>query len=266
MGSWPRTHAWRGAPPDRSVASWTPDASWEEVYSRDLSDGVDHDFLTDGSTVDIDGITWTAENNDASGAVAFEFADGVGLQIEPEEDTVWSPPTSTAPRVQVDLASLMTDYDVYDRLLLQFRVAAASLSEAGQTYGMVCGSEDHANDGYDGGIGATFASSNVQLRTFMAWGGAFSTYDVQTSQPSIMGVEWCGPSFSTAYDTLDRWPRPGQMTTASPGYKANNSAPRTGQWPWSQATVCMRIWAERPSGVAAFTATVAGLRVLRQRW
>ncbi len=266
MARWPRAHDWRSVPASRPAARWTPDSPWESVYSRDLTDGIDHDFLTDGSTVDIDGVTWTAENNAGSGAATFGFTDGVGLEVEPAAGTEWAPPTRTAPLVQVAMADLVPDYDLYDRLVVQFRLDAASLTEAGQQYGLVCGSEDHANDGYDGGIGAAYASSAVQLRSYVVWGGGVTTHDIATAEPPVVAVEWCGPSFSTAYSTLDRWPRPGQMITAAPGYSANNSKPRTGTWPWSESTVCFRIWASRGSGVAAFTTTVTGLRVLRQRW
>ncbi len=211
----------------------------------------------------IDGKTWSAVNTanvDTSSTIG-----SAGIQMVPAANTVFDHATKDAPYLQVTLDQLVEDLDYSDRLVLQVMMEAPTFTNADQATAFQIGSTQQFDDDFDGGVGYANDGTDDVVRVWQIWGGSTNTGDAVMALPPVVGLDWQAPAYTPLSHDEAIWPNPGGMSRVFFPLSASNSNPKASTWPWSESTIVLRLWAERPSGASAFTATFTGLRVLRQR-
>ena len=239
---------------------------WQVAYSVDFRTLASQSFSSDGA-VTIDGRSWTVANT--ANASTFDLVPGTGLRIAPAQDAVYTAAlktaSKTAPMLAVHPADLLGDLRYDDRLLLQARVANASLSEADQAFGLGAGSGAHPTDAYGLAFSQAHDGTSSVLRSTSQWADDH-TADLAAGPARVLALEWRTYVGTSSYHLVDGWPAPGALTQASPLFAAYNGKPLTTYGWMNPATQDLRLWAARPdTSTSAYTCVFLGLRVLRQR-
>jgi len=148
------------------------------IYSIDFSDISDHDFTATGS-LDIGGVTWTAEN--ASNAAAFDITSSV-LAIQPNVSTAWVTNTWTAPRIKAPWSALMSS-------------SAGGVYDPAKSYAwraiLLTGSSPSAGGGFIGMRTGTAAKRDITMEASgTSWRvnrGAVTYLDIARSATGVTG-------------------------------------------------------------------------------
>ena len=246
---------WPARPNGRS---WPPLTDWRRAYALDLRHVRDA-TLTDGALT-LDGRAWTTRNTAYGGA---QLVGGVGLQLSPSAGAHFDTSAPTAPMLDVVLGELIPQLHKADRVRVQVAVGDANLSEAGQGFGVVIG--HGAATSYVTTHGPYHNGEGLKVRTqrIRTTGAVLDVTPAAT--PTFLSVEWSPSTVATGFSTGDAWPTPG--TEALGSRNTNLDAMAIGDpdgW-YGPDKDRLRLFATRPTGASAFTATFLGLRVWVQR-
>lgn len=112
---------------------------WDVVYEADLTAQSDSGTLNNGATVPIEGANWSVQSGaDSDYCSGFEI-NSSGLQITIDNaslDSIQSGSTTTVPRLEVPISSLVSSIDSDDTIAFQVLLSSSGMADNWVTQGL----------------------------------------------------------------------------------------------------------------------------------
>ena len=140
---------------------------WAVIYELDFSEADSHDFTSAASTVDLNGVTWSASANDISEETKFQITNGTGLEIDALVSSTnnWYGNERSAPVISALVSDLVSGLGPEDTIAFQLYQTSATLANNWQGNGMGIFDGSGTIAGDTGGANTT-ASGFVCARNF----------------------------------------------------------------------------------------------------